>query len=57
MGNESERGAEVLDQLEDELRMTVEVYERQYCKAQPQNVAQDLRLAAWSLEAKLGLSR
>jgi hypothetical protein len=53
---EAEHVAEVLDQVEDELHMTVDIYERKYCNAIPQNVAQDLRLAAWNLEAKLGLS-
>jgi len=56
VGSESEHVAEVLDQLEDELRMTVDLYERKNCKAIPQFIAQDLRLAAWNLESKLGLS-
>ena len=56
VGNEAEHVAEVLDQLEDELQMTVDLYERKYCKALPQHVAGDLRMAAWNLEAKLGLS-
>ncbi len=53
---ESEHVAEVLDQLEDELHMQIDLYERQYCTSLPQHISHDLRLAAWSLEAKLGLS-
>lgn len=56
VGNESEHVAEVLDQLESELRMPIDIYESKYCHALPQHISHDLRLAAWNLEAKLGLS-